>query len=232
MPDFSLEMALGGPVCGVDEVGRGPWAGPVLACAVVIDITCLPADIRGAIDDSKRIPARRRPELAAALRGCVTFALGEASVTEIDRLNILAATALAMRRAVEALPVRPVHALVDGNRRMGLPCPETPVVKGDGLSLSIAAASIIAKVARDALMAELAERHPGYGWERNAGYGVPDHIAGLERLGPSPQHRMSFAPVRAVAERLGLAPPIHNARKSRMAGQEKGGVPALPRLIP
>lgn len=232
MPDFALESALQGPVCGVDEVGRGPWAGPVLACAVVIDITRLPSDIRAAIDDSKRISARRRPELAAALRGCVAFALGEASVAEIDQLNILSATALAMRRAVDALPVRPIHALVDGNRRMGLPCPETPVVKGDGLSLSIAAASIIAKVARDGLMAELAEQHPGYGWEHNAGYGVPDHIAGLERLGPSPQHRMSFAPVRAAAERLGMVPPPLPARNSSRAGQEKGGAPGLPRLIP
>ncbi len=225
MPDFALESALDGPVCGVDEVGRGPWAGPVLACAVVIDITCLPADIRVAIDDSKRLAARRRTELASALRGCVAFAVAEASVEEIDRLNILGATALAMRRAVEALPVRPIHALVDGNRRMGLPCPETPVVKGDGLSLSIAAASIIAKVARDGLMANLAELHPGYGWERNAGYGVPDHIAGLDRLGPSPQHRMSFAPVRAAAERLVIVPPPLPARKSRRPGQEKGGVP-------
>lgn len=218
MPDFSLETAIGGPVCGVDEVGRGPWAGPVTACAVVIDLACMPGDIRAAIDDSKRLSAIRRSELSGALRGCVSFAVAEASVEEIDRLNILAATALAMRRAVEALPVRPVHALVDGNRRMGLPCPETPVVKGDSLSLSIAAASIIAKVARDGLMAELAERHPGYGWERNAGYGVPDHIAGLEKLGPNAHHRMSFAPVRAAAERFGLALPPLPARKGRSAG--------------
>ena len=201
--DFALEAGFDDPVCGVDEVGRGPWAGPVMACAVVIDIDRIPRDIVQAIDDSKRLSAPRRAELSLALRACTDFSLAVASVEEIDALNILQATGLAMRRAVDGLKTRPIHALVDGNRRMGLPCPETPIVKGDGRCLSIAAASIIAKVARDTLMAELAESHPGYGWERNAGYGVPAHIAGLERLGPCQHHRMSFAPIRAFAERRG-----------------------------
>ena len=203
-PDFALERGLSGPVCGVDEAGRGPWAGPVVACAVILDPDALPPALLAGIDDSKKLSPARRAALVDGLRAHVAFGLGLAEAEEIDRVNILRATGLAMQRAVAALPVTPAHALVDGNRVMGLGCAETPIVGGDARSLSIAAASILAKTHRDGLMAELALSHPGYGWERNAGYGVPGHAEALERLGPTPQHRFSFAPVRRVAERLGL----------------------------
>ena len=195
-PDYSLEAALGAPVAGVDEVGRGPWAGPVVAAAVILD----PANLLGGIDDSKRLSARRREALFAALCETARFGVGAASVAEIDRLNVLAAALLAMRRAIARLGVVPAHVLVDGNRMPALPCPATTVVGGDRRSLSIAAASIIAKVTRDRLMARLARRYPGFGWERNAGYGTPQHRASLAAIGVTPHHRQSFAP---VAELLG-----------------------------
>ena len=143
MPDFSFERRLPGPVAGIDEVGRGPWAGPVVACAVMLDPHSLPARLLEGLDDSKKLSAKRRTELAGLLEGCAAIGLGAASVTEIDRLNILQATFLAMRRAVARLPVAPASALVDGNRDPGLPCPVTTVVGGDSRSLSIAAASVI-----------------------------------------------------------------------------------------
>ncbi len=199
-PDYSLEAALGAPVAGIDEAGRGPWAGPVVAAAVILD----PANVPGGIDDSKRLSARRRETVFTALCETARFGVGAASVAEIDRLNVLAATLLAMRRATEALGVIPAHALVDGNRMPALPCPATTVVGGDRRSLSIAAASIVAKVTRDRLMARLAQRYPGFGWEHNAGYGTPQHRASLAAIGVTPHHRRSFAP---VARLLGeLAP--------------------------
>jgi ribonuclease HII len=195
MPDLSLELNLGGIVAGIDEVGRGPLAGPVVAAAVVIEPARLPVRLAEELDDSKKLPKGRREELAALVRDSCLVGLGEASVAEIDRLNILKATFVAMARALEALG-RPVdHALVDGNRPPPLPCAVRCIVGGDGLSLSIAAASVVAKVYRDALMAELAAQHPEYGWRSNAGYGTADHLAALRRLGPSPHHRRSFAPV-------------------------------------
>lgn len=199
MPDFAAEQGVAGwplvPVAGVDEVGRGPLAGPVTAAAVILDPSRLPAGL----DDSKRLSAARRAALAEELRACAIVSVAHASVAEIDRLNILHAALLAMRRAVEGLPRTPAHVLVDGNRTPpDLPCPATPLVKGDARSLSIAAASIIAKVARDALMAELARQHPGYGWERNAGYPTPAHLDALKRLGVTPHHRRSFAPVHNI----------------------------------
>lgn len=203
-PDLSLESAAqadgAGLVAGIDEVGRGPWAGPVVAAAVVLVPAHLPAALAAGVDDSKLLPRPRRITIARALRVCpgVHFALGSASVAEIDGHGILAATFLAMGRALSALPVTPDLALVDGNRAPALPCAVRTVVRGDGISLSIAAASIIAKVARDAGMAVLARRHPGYGWERNAGYGSAEHRAALARLGPAPAHRRSFAPIRAM----------------------------------
>ena len=192
MADLALEAACGCVrVCGVDEVGRGPWAGPVVAAAVILDRDW---DAAG-VDDSKRLTAAARTRLRGAIEAHAEIGTGQASVCEIDRLNILNATLLAMRRAVAALPRVPECALVDGNRLPDLPCPATAVTRGDARSLSIAAASIVAKVERDRLMAGLAVDFPGYGWERNAGYGTPEHAAALERLGVSPHHRRSFAPV-------------------------------------
>ncbi len=201
MPDFSFEDACPAPVAGIDEVGRGPWAGPVMAAAVVIDRAAAPADLIAALNDSKKLSPKRREDLCARLIACpgVAWALGEASVAEIDELNILQATFLAMRRAAASLPFVPEHALIDGNKvPPGLPCPATAVVKGDGKSASIAAASIIAKVHRDRIMLGLDARFPNYGWCRNAGYGTPDHIAGLLTNGVTEHHRKSFAPIRKL----------------------------------
>lgn len=199
MPDLSLEASLGGVVAGIDEVGRGPLAGPVIAAAVIIDPATLPARLAGELDDSKKLSAKKRAVLAElVLEHCAT-GFGEASVAEIDRLNILKATFLAMQRAVAALEGARGgaidHALVDGNQTPPLDCKVRCVVGGDGLSLSIAAASVIAKVRRDRLMVELAAQFPGYGWESNAGYGTAAHLDGLRRLGPTPHHRVSFAPI-------------------------------------
>ncbi len=195
-PDLSRETAiLEGLVCGVDEAGRGPWAGPVSAGAVILD----PARIPDGLNDSKKLTERARnalePEIMAS---ALAWGVGFASVDEIDELNILQATGLAMRRAVEALAIRPAHALVDGNYRFALPCPVTPVVGGDGKSLSIAAASILAKVARDRLMVEMDGVYPGYGFAGHKGYHAAVHVEALARLGPCPIHRRSWAPIRAL----------------------------------
>ncbi|MFN0042783.1 MAG: ribonuclease HII [Alphaproteobacteria bacterium] len=200
MPDFRFESEIAGPVAGLDEAGRGPWAGPVVAAAVILDARRLPAILRDGLDDSKALSAETRAALDHALRhaareGVARLALGAASATEIDALNILQATFLAMRRALSALGSPPALALIDGNRAPVLPCPVRTIIGGDGLSLSIAAASILAKVARDRLMARLGRRYPEYGWGRNAGYGTPGHRAALAAHGPTPHHRMSFAPL-------------------------------------
>lgn len=193
-PDLSLENACGDPVCGVDEVGRGPWAGPVTACAVIFH-----SEPPAGLNDSKKLTARRREALVDAIRAAAHVGMGEASVEEIDAMNILRASHVAMIRAIRALPVAPAHALIDGNRLPeDLPCPATAVVKGDGRSVSIAAASIIAKVARDRLMADLAKQFPHYGWERNAGYGVKAHADALARYGVTPHHRRSFRPIHNI----------------------------------
>lgn len=182
-------------VVGVDEVGRGPLAGPVTAAAVRLDPLRIPAGL----NDSKKLTALRRRGLAARIMACAEVCIAHASVQEIDRLNILAASHLAMLRAVSGLPCPPDHLIVDGNRLPdGLPCPATALVKGDALSMSCAAASIVAKVARDAIMADLAAAHPGYGWEHNAGYPTRAHIVALRTLGPTPHHRRSFAPVHKI----------------------------------
>ncbi len=200
MPDLSHEAALGGVVAGIDEVGRGPLAGPVVAAAVVLDGAALPARLAAELDDSKRLPARRRQELAELVHASCAVGLGVASVAEIDGLNILKATFVAMERAYRALGVAADWALVDGNRPPdGLPCRVRCLMGGDGISLSVAAASVVAKVHRDRLMAELAAAWPGYGWERNAGYGTAQHLEALRRLGPTPHHRRSFAPVAQLA---------------------------------
>ncbi len=197
MADLSIEQAAQQEaeralrIAGVDEVGRGPWAGPVVAAAVIVGDEF---DLEG-IHDSKKLSAQKREILAARIRTQAQVSIASASVAEIDERNILQASLLAMRRAVAGLPQPPDLALVDGNKDPKLPCPARMVVKGDQISASIAAASIVAKVARDALMCDLSVDFAGYGWERNKGYGTKEHIAGLQRCGVTPHHRRSFAPI-------------------------------------
>jgi ribonuclease HII len=211
-PTDALERGAGAGrgamVFGVDEVGRGPLAGPVVTGAAWIDLDRMPEEVAGLIADSKTLTAERRAAALAAARPYAVIALGRSEVEEIDTTNILAAALSAMGRAVDglvaALGRRPDHVLVDGNRLPRWSWQAEAVVKGDGLSLSIALAAIAAKQARDAEMAELARTHPGYGWERNAGYGTAEHRAGLAALGVTAHHRRTFAPVRAVLEARGL----------------------------
>lgn len=191
-------------ICGIDEVGRGPWAGPVMAAAVIVPDP-LPDFFTGVTDSKKLSAARRDALFPLILQHCVV-GIGHASVEEIDRLNILQATFLAMRRAYDALP-HGSHgggadrALVDGNRVPPLPCAATAIVGGDAKIPAIAAASIVAKVTRDRHMAELDGQFPGYGWAGNAGYGTAAHQDGLARLGVTPHHRRSFAPIRALLDK-------------------------------
>ncbi|HEX5317591.1 MAG TPA: ribonuclease HII [Stellaceae bacterium] len=199
MPDFAIEDGCGGVVCGVDEAGRGPLAGPVVAAAVILDRANLAAFLHERLDDSKAMTALARERCYEALLAGARIGVGAASVGEIDRVNILRASLVAMTRAVRALGVVPDIALVDGNQAPALGCAVRTVVGGDGLSFSIAAASVVAKVTRDRLMTMLARRYPGYGWERNAGYGTAAHSAALARLGITPHHRRSFAPVRLLS---------------------------------
>ncbi len=198
-PDHSLEAAARAAgalrIAGVDEVGRGPLAGPVTAAAVRLD----PGRIPAGLDDSKRLRPERRAELAAILLATADVSVAHASVEEIDSLNILRATHLAMTRAIAGLAEPPDHLLIDGNQMpRGLTIRADCVVKGDARVLSIAAASIVAKVARDRIMADLARDWPGYGWDGNAGYPTPAHLAALSRLGPTPHHRRSFRPVHNI----------------------------------
>lgn len=199
-----LGLGRGALVFGVDEVGRGPLAGPVVTGAAWIDLERMPDSVACLIADSKVLTAERRAAALAAAQPYAVIALGRAEVAEIETTNILAAALTAMGRAVDALAATlgqcPDHVLVDGNRLPSWPWQAEAVVKGDSLSLSIALAAIAAKQARDAEMAALAGYHPGYGWERNAGYGTAEHRAGLAALGVTPHHRRSFAPVRAVLE--------------------------------
>ncbi len=179
-------------VAGVDEVGRGPLAGPVTAAAVVLD----PDNIPIGLNDSKQLSAKVRDRLALELRACADVSVAHASVEEIDAVNILQASHLAMERALTGLQTPADFALIDGRLvPRGLNLPTRGLIKGDCRSLSIAAASIVAKVARDALMVDLAQQHPGYGWETNKGYGSKSHIRALQDLGPTPHHRRSFKPV-------------------------------------
>ncbi len=200
-PTLALETVLiqsgGGPVCGVDEAGRGPWAGPVSAGAVILN----PEDLPEGIDDSKALTAERREALEIEIKArALAWGVGFASVEEIAELNILHATGLAMCRAIEAMAVQPVAALVDGNYRFKLPCDVQTVVGGDGLSLSIAAASILAKTARARLMIAMDEEYPGYGFASHKGYNAPVHQQALKTLGPCPAHRRGWAPIRALLE--------------------------------
>lgn len=198
MPSFRFELRCEGRVAGIDEVGRGPLAGPVVAAAAVIDRTRAARKLLRMIDDSKKLTLEQREEAYEAMiaSGVVQFAVAEASVEEIDRINILQATYLAMRRAVQALAEQPEVVLIDGNRAPPqLGCRAETIVGGDAHSYSIAAASIFAKVTRDRYMHALALTYPGYGWETNRGYGSQQHLEALSMLGPTPHHRRSFAPV-------------------------------------
>ncbi len=192
-PHLRLERECPAPVCGVDEAGRGPWAGPVSAAAVILN----PRRVPKGVNDSKLLTALARARLEEEIKDkALAWAVGFATVEEIATYNILHATGLAMRRAVEGLGVAPAFALVDGNYRFILPCPVKTVVKGDATSLSIAAASILAKTARDRLMAAMDDLYPGYGFAEHKGYRAPVHGEALVRLGPCPIHRMTWAPVR------------------------------------
>ena len=205
MPDFNLEDQARreghAVIAGVDEAGRGPWAGPVVAGAVILDPVNLSSELRRGLDDSKKLKPEKREDLLMRLEREARIGVGQADVSEIDSLNILQATLLAMARAVEDLGVTPDMALVDGNSEPQLACPVRCVVRGDGQSLSIAAASIAAKVTRDRIMAGLAETFPGYGWETNAGYGTKEHQMALDRLGVTPEHRVSYAPIKKILGR-------------------------------
>ncbi|HZZ87394.1 MAG TPA: ribonuclease HII [Caulobacteraceae bacterium] len=188
-----LEKVSPAPVCGVDEAGRGPWAGPVCAAAVILKPRAVPKGV----DDSKKLSAVRREALEVEIKArAVAWGVGFASVEEIAELNILHATGLAMRRAVQAMAVAPTLALVDGNYRFDLPCEVKTVVGGDAISASIAAASILAKTARDRLMAQMDEVFPGYGFAGHKGYRAPIHAEALLRLGPCPIHRRAWGPVK------------------------------------
>ena len=201
MPSFRFEMKIEGTVAGIDEAGRGPLAGPVVAAAALIDRTPAKRKLLKLINDSKKLVEEDREAAYEAMiaSGLVRYAVAEATVEEIDRFNILQATFLAMRRALETLvqqpDVRLDVVLIDGNQiPPRLCCKAETIVGGDARSYSIAAASIFAKVTRDRYMAKLAETYPGYGWHTNRGYGSDEHRAAIERLGPTPHHRMSFSP--------------------------------------
>lgn len=191
---FEIEKSIPGIVAGIDEAGRGPLAGPVVAAAVVLDPATCPEGVR----DSKLLTQKRRGELAIELWKCAHVGVGVASVDEIDALNILQATLLAMSRAAANLPVRPAACIVDGKIKPRLRCPAYAVVDGDARSFSIAAASIIAKTTRDRMMRELAREFPVYAWESNKGYACPAHLEALSLHGVTPHHRKSFSPVHNI----------------------------------
>ena len=214
MPHYIYESRLlkahAGPaplrICGVDEAGRGPLAGPVVAAAVILERGRIPKGL----NDSKQLCEEDREELfPRIMEMAVAVGVGEASVDEIDLVNIRQATHLAMARAVRALSVAAEFALVDGNDAPALPCKCDTLIKGDGRSVSIAAASIIAKVTRDRLMARLHDEHPGYNWKSNKGYGTPDHYSGLRTHGVTIHHRRSFGPIRNLLQ--GLDPAAQDA---------------------
>ncbi|MDB5491040.1 MAG: Ribonuclease [Micavibrio sp.] len=199
---FRIEKSLSGITCGLDEAGRGPLAGPVVAACVYVHEDYRRKRFWSQVDDSKKLKAQQREDLYASITEHCYYGIAEASVEEIDTINILHASMLAMSRAMDRMiaefSVAPVMALVDGNYPPKLPCTVQTVIQGDATSLSIAAASILAKVTRDCLMKDLCAQHPGYGWSNNAGYGTPEHLAGLKSHGVTIHHRRSFAPVMAA----------------------------------
>jgi len=195
-PEIEIKLRASDPslsrIAGIDEVGRGPWAGPVTACAVVLD----PGNIPDGLGDSKALTARKREALYQPIMDSSDVGLAHVSVEEIDQINILQASLLAMRLALGKLESPADFALIDGNKTPAeMPCPSRTLVKGDARCLSIAAASIVAKVTRDRLMVALSQQHPGYGWEKNAGYGTKQHISALNELGVTQHHRRSFKPI-------------------------------------
>lgn len=219
VPTFELEAAelalRCGPVAGLDEAGRGPWAGPVVAAVVILD----PDRIPSGIDDSKALDHDEREALYERITATAEYGIGIADRARIDSVNILNATLWAMAEAVRQLPRKPRLALVDGNRAPNLPCPVRTIVQGDKRCLSIAAASILAKVTRDRMMIELGARMPGYGFERHKGYGTPEHKAALERLGVTSEHRRSFKPVQLALGLDDAAPAVEPT--SRVAARAR-----------
>ena len=213
-PNLKLERAFEGVICGVDEAGCAPLAGPVVAAAVVLPPGPKPRQLRG-LNDSKLLGAEERERFFALIHRIGRVGVGMATVAEIDQLNIFHADMLAMRRAVEALGIVPDVALVDGRAAPPLASQVIPVIKGDRRSLSIAAASVIAKVVRDRLMHELARSYPGYGWKTNVGYGTDVHYLGLLRQGPTEHHRRSFAPLNTIFGPHGLRPGAYSFRPVR-----------------
>lgn len=204
MPDFSFEQMCGGSglIFGFDEAGRGPWCGPVVAACVCWPDGEISDELAKAINDSKKLSAAKREKLfPLIMQSNAIVGIGQASAQEIDEINILQASFLAMRRAMEAVQAKgfqPAFALIDGNKLPNWTIPMRAIVGGDAKSLSIAAASIVAKVTRDHLMAELAKEYPQYGWERNAGYGTKDHQGALAQYGITPYHRRTYAPIRKI----------------------------------
>ena len=199
--DPTYERSFGGLIAGIDEAGRGPWAGPVVAAAVVFYTDAIPAGVH----DSKKISSVRREALLDDILKCAHVGIGISTAEEIDRVNILQATFLAMQRAYRMLGMTPNIALIDGNKCPKLPCATKAIIGGDALCPSIAAASIVAKVTRDRIMAELALEYPQYGWERNAGYGTATHQDALKHFGVTPHHRKSYKPIQLLLESATLA---------------------------
>jgi len=208
MPDFKFEDECRGIVAGVDEAGRGPWVGPVVAGAVVFLKRDANPYLTEHLNDSKKLTVKRREELFELIeneaeKGNLCYSIGQASAQEIDEINILEASFLAMKRAIEKLKVKPDMVLIDGNRLPKNFCCKTKcVIKGDALSLSISAASVMAKVYRDRLMQDMALEYPGYGFEKNAGYGTKEHIEGLKKYGVTPEHRKSYKPIKEIVEKM------------------------------
>lgn len=200
-PTFEIEASLTGRIAGIDEAGRGPWAGPVVAAAVILNPENMPEGLR----DSKKLTEKRREAIAEAIRETSIVGVGVASVEEIDDINILQATFLAMARAEADLSMRPDACIVDGSQKPKLLTPVHMVVKGDAKSFSIAAASIIAKTTRDQMMRDLALEHPHYAWEKNKGYGAKAHSDALAQYGVTPHHRKSFKPIAALLTRSNAA---------------------------
>lgn len=196
MPDFHIENQYHGLVCGIDEVGRGPLAGPVVAACVYIPEDIRKLDFVTDLNDSKKITLKKRELLFHEITSHCIYGINQASVREIDEINILQASLLAMKRAYLSMGKQMHMTLIDGNKSPDLPCKTQTVVKGDSISASIAAASILAKVTRDRMMAELDEIYPGYGWNTNAGYGSKAHMEALDTIGITPHHRTTFAPIR------------------------------------
>ena len=198
MPDFSIENEFNGIIAGIDEVGRGPLAGSVVASAVIINQNEIPTSLTLELNDSKKLTAKKREYLFQILTNAsyIKYGIGSADVLEIDKINILQASLLAMQRAFNNLPIKPDVALIDGNKAPKIDCQTRTVIGGDAKSLSIAAASIIAKVTRDNIMVAIAKEYPHYGFEKNAGYGTKAHIEAINKHGITPYHRKTFAPIK------------------------------------